>query len=108
MNSSVGHLRRILALNTSTPLRRRGFSIRHLAFALAFSIVSLTLYYNYLGYTPDSFPADTIYYPQTTPELWEARALQVKNAFLHAYHGYEQFAFPSDELRPISNRSIDK
>jgi hypothetical protein len=27
---------------------------------------------------------------------------------LHAYHGYEQFAFPSDELRPLSNTSIDK
>lgn len=95
-------------VKTSTAFRRRGISIRHLAFALAFSIASLTLYYNYLRHTADPFPSDLIYYPQESPEVWEDRALQVKNAFLHAYHGYEQFAFPSDELLPLSNTSINK
>lgn len=39
---------------------------------------------------------------------WTARAEQVKQAFLHAYHGYEEFASPADELLPLSNKSINK
>lgn len=39
---------------------------------------------------------------------WRARAEAVKRAFVHAYHGYEKFAMPADELRPISNRSQNK
>ncbi|KAF7794404.1 hypothetical protein EIP86_005538 [Pleurotus ostreatoroseus] len=45
--------------------------------------------------------------PNATPEEWRARAEQVKQAFLHAYHGYEQYAAPHDELKPLTNRSID-
>lgn len=46
--------------------------------------------------------------PNATPEEWRARAEQVKQAFLHAYHGYEQYAAPHDELKSLTNRSIDK
>ncbi|KZV97787.1 seven-hairpin glycosidase [Exidia glandulosa HHB12029] len=36
--------------------------------------------------------------------LWRTRAGRVRDAFLHAYHGYEQYAtWPDDELRPLSN-----
>ncbi|THH11860.1 hypothetical protein EW145_g372 [Phellinidium pouzarii] len=41
------------------------------------------------------------------PVDWQARAEKVKEAFLHAYHGYEQYASPADELLPLSNTSIN-
>ena len=41
-------------------------------------------------------------------EVWAERAEAVKRAFIHAYEPYESVAFPSDELLPISNRSINK
>ncbi|KAF9529051.1 glycoside hydrolase family 47 protein [Crepidotus variabilis] len=31
------------------------------------------------------------------------RAEKVKEAFVHAYHGYEKYAMPNDELRPVTN-----
>jgi len=36
---------------------------------------------------------------------WAARAGAVKQAFAHAYHGYEAHAFPKDELLPVTNSS---
>ncbi|KAI0825542.1 glycoside hydrolase [Irpex lacteus] len=43
------------------------------------------------------------------PEVadWSARAEQVKQAFLHAYHGYEKHAMPMDELHPLANDGVD-
>ncbi|KAH7922317.1 glycoside hydrolase family 47 protein [Leucogyrophana mollusca] len=97
------------AAKISTSLHRKGISIRHVAFALAFSISLWTIYYNYLRRSDELqlFPEEVFYYPPETPEVWSDRALQVKNAFLHAYHGYERYAFPRDELRPLTNESID-
>ncbi|KAJ8508001.1 hypothetical protein ONZ45_g9682 [Pleurotus djamor] len=40
-------------------------------------------------------------------EVWDARALKVREAFQHAYHGYEKYALPHDELKPVSNERID-
>lgn len=88
---------------------RRGISIRHLASVLAGSLVLWTLYHNYLGASETLFPREyVVFWPPESPEIWADRAAQVKNAFAHAYHGYERYAFPHDELRPLSNRSIDK
>ena len=39
---------------------------------------------------------------------WDARANAVKEAFVHAYHGYETHAFPEDELLPLTNTSAMK
>ena len=39
---------------------------------------------------------------------WPARANAVKQAFAHAYHGYETYAFPEDELFPLTNSSGTK
>ena len=39
---------------------------------------------------------------------WKARAEAVKEAFLHAYHGYEKYAMPADELKPLTNSSVNK
>ncbi|KAJ7645912.1 glycoside hydrolase family 47 protein, partial [Mycena polygramma] len=41
------------------------------------------------------------------PEPWSQRAAQVKSAFVHAYHGYEQYAAPHDELTPLSSSASD-
>ncbi|KAJ3501629.1 hypothetical protein NMY22_g18861 [Coprinellus aureogranulatus] len=38
---------------------------------------------------------------------WESRAERVKEAFKHAYHGYEKYAMPKDELRPITNEGMN-
>jgi hypothetical protein len=36
--------------------------------------------------------------------IWSNRSLSVKEAFLHAYGGYEKYTtFPDDELKPVSN-----
>ncbi|KAF8623208.1 hypothetical protein AX15_006446 [Amanita polypyramis BW_CC] len=39
--------------------------------------------------------------------VWETRAAEVRDAFLHAYHGYEKYAAPFDELRPVSNSRVN-
>ena len=39
---------------------------------------------------------------------WAARANAVKQAFAHAYRGYETYAFPEDELLPLTNSSDTK
>ncbi|KAI0046482.1 glycoside hydrolase family 47 protein [Auriscalpium vulgare] len=39
--------------------------------------------------------------------LWTHAAQAVRDAFLHAYHGYEKYAAPHDELLPLTNMSID-
>ncbi|KAJ7097275.1 glycoside hydrolase family 47 protein [Mycena belliarum] len=51
-----------------------------------------------------SFEGDKHVLPTYTPlEVWDERAVQVKRAFIHAYHGYEQYAAPHDELAPLSS-----
>ncbi|XP_071726529.1 mannosyl-oligosaccharide 1,2-alpha-mannosidase MNS3 [Rutidosis leptorrhynchoides] len=38
---------------------------------------------------------------------WLARQESVKNAFIHAWSGYKNFAMGSDELMPLSKRGVD-
>ncbi|KAJ7784542.1 glycoside hydrolase family 47 protein [Mycena metata] len=46
--------------------------------------------------------------PKDTPsEVWNQRAQDVRNAFRHAYVGYERYAAPHDELTPLSNKFQD-
>lgn len=40
--------------------------------------------------------------------LWTQRAGQVRDAYLHAYHGYQTYAGEYDELRPLSNDAVNK
>jgi len=41
--------------------------------------------------------------------VWAKRGKSVKEAFLHAYGGYEKYApFPHDELLPLTNGSTNK
>ncbi|KAF8644216.1 hypothetical protein AX16_008620 [Volvariella volvacea WC 439] len=39
---------------------------------------------------------------------WNRRREEVKDAYLHAYKGYMEFAFPFDELLPISRGKVNK
>ncbi|KAH7930222.1 glycoside hydrolase family 47 protein [Leucogyrophana mollusca] len=110
MTIILGHiLRNNSTAKIATFLRHKGISIRHVTFALALSIALWTLYYNYLSRSDELqlSPENGFYYPPETSKVWSDRALQVKNAFLHAYHGYERYAFPHDELKPLTNESIN-
>jgi hypothetical protein len=43
-------------------------------------------------------------HPPSPNLIWLERGASVKEAFVHAYGGYEKYTtFPDDELRPISN-----
>ncbi|KAL4066002.1 glycoside hydrolase family 47 protein [Scleroderma yunnanense] len=91
------------------PFLRRGVSIRHIVFALTLSLILCTIYYSHLYGDIPAFVTEeeVVFWPQVTPQTWAQRAAQVREAFLHAYHGYERYAFPHDELRPLSNSSSD-
>ncbi|KAA1469091.1 mannosidase [Dentipellis sp. KUC8613] len=41
------------------------------------------------------------------PANWDSAAQDVKQAFILAYHAYEEHAFPHDELMPLTPRSVD-
>jgi hypothetical protein len=59
----------------------------------------------------DVLPPMTTSPPPPPPEPvspWPARADRVRDAFRHAFDGYLQYAFPHDELQPLSNSSVDK
>jgi hypothetical protein len=89
--------------------RHRYINVRHVLLALGLSAILYTLYSVY--FTRDEVlvsSGDVFFWPPETPEIWAERAAQVKEAFRHAYRGYEQHAFPHDELLPVSNGSTDK
>lgn len=48
--------------------------------------------------------------PISSPDrdLWLARAGEVRDAFTHAYDDYKLLAYPHDELRPLSNTTVDQ
>ncbi|KAF8452325.1 glycoside hydrolase family 47 protein [Boletus edulis BED1] len=86
----------------------RRIAPRYLLLILAISAVFSTLYYAWLRSDEVLFLTDAdFFWPPETPEIWAERAAQVKEAFRHAYRGYEQHAFPHDELLPVSNGSTD-
>ncbi|KAG9312664.1 glycoside hydrolase family 47 protein [Chiua virens] len=91
----------------SPHLNQRRISSRHVLLALGVSAVFFTLYHAYLSRSSILFSKDTPVWHAETPEIWAERAAQVKDAFRHAYNGYEKLAFPHDELLPLSNESID-
>ena len=99
--------RHIVSTNFLASLRLRQYR-RFALLTLGISIILSTLYYSHLKPSGVSFSQDLLFWPPETPEIWASRAAQVKEAFRHAYHGYEQHAFPHDELMPVSNQSSDK
>jgi hypothetical protein len=82
-------------------------TIRHVYLTVSISAILTTLYYVYV--TRDRFSQDAhVKMPPTLQDDWAERAAQVKEAFRHAYHGYEQYSFPYDELMPVSNMTVNK
>ena len=73
-----------------------------LAIGLSFLI---TISRTYMPYPWLTRPEEEVLGP---PVNWVARANAVKQAFVHAYHGYEAHAFPEDELLPLTNSSKTK
>lgn len=57
---------------------------------------------------PHSWQSGSSGRPTQTTELWEERQQKVKQAFVHAYHGYETYAAPMDELKPLSHMGLNK
>jgi hypothetical protein len=57
---------------------------------------------------PHSWQSGSSGRPTQTAGLWEERQQRVKKAFVHAYHGYEKYAAPMDELKPVSNVGLNK
>ncbi|KAF8347775.1 glycoside hydrolase [Amanita rubescens] len=55
---------------------------------------------------PDFVPRHWIR-PFRYPNKSSNRAENVRNAFLHAYRGYRDHAFPSDELLPVSGSGVN-
>ncbi|KAL1745201.1 glycoside hydrolase family 47 protein [Schizophyllum fasciatum] len=76
------------------------------------AVMLSSLYLLYQFITPSasrvSFPSEVHVEPELLPQsVWDSRAERVKKAFRHAYHGWEQYAAPHDELKPISNTFQD-
>lgn len=92
-------------------LRHKRLTIRHVAFFSSIFLALCVLYYTFSpwGSTDMHFP-QRVYSPpiNVPPEVWENRASEIKKAFLHAYHGYERYASPHDELKPVSNTPDNK
>lgn len=90
--------------------RVRRLTPRHLLFAAIGCVLVVTLYYSAFPNTvSDSEIWRTIRPVSTTPpHVWKQRAEAVKNAFRHAYGGYERHAKPHDELKPLTNGTKDK
>ena len=77
------------------------------------SVLLSSLYLLYQFITPAGVRQSSVVEVHVEPEIlpqsvWDNRAERVKKAFRHAYHGWEQYAAPHDELKPISNTYIDK
>ncbi|EDR14049.1 glycoside hydrolase family 47 protein [Laccaria bicolor S238N-H82] len=82
-------------------------SSRHRPLLLVLLIALYTLYHLVPRNTTDYFSDFLNAEADASPELWNERAEQVKQAFVHAYHGYERYALPNDELKPITRGKID-
>lgn len=87
----------------------RRFTTRQLVAVAIALLVVLALYYNALPHYSDGrrWTPPPVAASRTPPAEWQRRADQVKQAFLHAYHGYETHAMPHDEIRPLSNQFKD-
>ncbi|KAG6813865.1 hypothetical protein H0H92_006272 [Tricholoma furcatifolium] len=87
-------------------IRHRPFT-RNLAYALLFFTCLYILNRAWQSDSGYSYSYGTGRTALRPPVAWEETAAQVRRAFLHAYHGYERYAAPYDELRPLTNNGSD-
>ncbi|KAF8745519.1 hypothetical protein AX14_008936 [Amanita brunnescens Koide BX004] len=85
---------------TSSRLSRP--ALRHVVYATVISLSLTVLYYN-----TGQLRSSLIEFDDVPIDVWETRAKDVKEAFLHAYQGYEKYAAPSDELLPLSDSRVN-
>lgn len=78
---------------------------RNLIYAAIASLFLTVIYYN--GALSPSL-ISSVQFNDVPVDVWETRAKEVKDAFLHAYHGYEKYAAPFDELLPVSDSRVNK
>ncbi|KAI0083755.1 mannosidase [Irpex rosettiformis] len=109
------------SFSTPNTLRRLQISRRHVIYGVVSFAFVLALY-NFLpafshAYHNEPFTGKVPLRPgksqppPTVPEDmidWSGRANEVKKAFRHAYYGYEVYAAPMDNLRPVSNDGIQE
>jgi mannosyl-oligosaccharide alpha-1,2-mannosidase len=78
-------------------------SIRNLCYIATISLLLYGLFFIAATKEPTDYLPDYLK-PKVhqRPSIWPRRADSVKAAFVHAYHGYEKYAAPHDELRPIT------
>lgn len=93
-------------------LKLKILTIRHqIPARYALILVAGLLLWCFYIWTPPEHPVSVMPLPHaanhTTPREWSRRAEMVKKAFLHAYGGYEEYASPHDELKPVWNTSVD-
>lgn len=124
----MNHYQKVAEMYRSHPLSASLRSIRHRPYFRSvlygcLLIASVYVLYSFVNPTypvstyssfsrADPFSGDLAesYLPvdETPADVWRGRAKSVKLAFLHGYHGYERYAQPHDEIRPLSNDFIDK
>jgi mannosyl-oligosaccharide alpha-1,2-mannosidase len=86
------------------PLRKAVYASLTLVACLLLLHISRNGYPSFKHRFEDSVPEDeSAASPPVSAEEWNRRAERVKEAFRHAYHGYEKYAQPKDELRPVTN-----
>lgn len=88
-------------LNRYLRSMRQKAAIRNIFYA---GVLLLTVWVLYSSISPRNY----LQSPRPVLPKWDERAEQVKQAFLHAYHGYERLAAPHDEVKPISGGYKDK
>jgi mannosyl-oligosaccharide alpha-1,2-mannosidase len=59
-------------------------------------------------YTPQTPPVPFRPHKPLDPSPTSFRADQVRQAFLHAYSGYQKQALPYDELLPVDGGKVNK
>lgn len=57
---------------------------------------------------PPPPPASRLYPPLGPAATWSIRADEVRQAYLHAYSGYQRIAADHDELLPVSGGKANK
>lgn len=94
-------------------LRHKGITLRHLAFGCGILVFLWTSWFTFFSQPRRvgvALPSSAILRPAVAPtkEEWHNRAEQVKAAFVHTYRGYEEHAWGYDEIRPVSEKPVNK
>jgi hypothetical protein len=100
----------------SLRLHRIGVSPRALLYAVVALVGTWFLYSTFGFYTTPTDRAgwklpnhnDERLLLPPAPPTWDGKAQRVREAFLHAYHGWEDHAAPADELLPLSEGRVNK